>query len=175
MPENMPEHEETQETQETEGTNNVPTEGELAVIKAELEQERASLAEAQGLLTEKDERITTLETELGTLKSERELTLADLAAAREANQTAVTRYLEAVKAVNPAIPAEIIAGDTVAEIDASVQKAQAIAERVKANLEAEAQNTRVPAGAPTRAVNIDALQPREKILLGLQQEQGGTS
>lgn len=94
----------------------------------------------------------------------------------EANARAIAKYLDAVKAVNPTIPPDIIAGATIEEIDASVEKAQSIAIAVKASLEAQAKEARVPAGAPTREnINLDGLSPREKIVVGIQQKQGGTS
>ena len=79
------------------------------------------------------------------------------------------------KALNPAVPEGIIAGETIEEIDASVGKGKAIVEAVRQAMEAEAKGTRVPAGAPTRgAINLEGMSPREKIALGIQQK-GGTS
>jgi hypothetical protein len=86
----------------------------------------------------------------------------------------VAKYLNMAKALNPAIPEGIIAGETIEEIDASVEKGQAIVESVKTAMEAEAKEARVPAGAPTRgAINLEGLSPREKIAFGIQQK-GGT-
>ena len=85
--------EETQENPDEigENSNSAPTDDELDVIQAQLEEEQAALATAQAALTEKDTRITELESELSQVKSEHELTLADLAATREANTAAVAR------------------------------------------------------------------------------------
>jgi len=87
----------------------------------------------------------------------------------------VAKYLEAVKTANPTIPADVIAGSSIEEIDASLARATTIAGAVKANLEAQAKEAKVPAGAPPRTeINLEGLSPREKIAAGIQQK-GGTS
>jgi hypothetical protein len=54
-----------------------------------------------------------------------------------------------------------------------VKKAKAIANAVKANLEAQAKEAKVPAGAPTRGeISLEGLSPREKIAAGIQQKGG---
>jgi hypothetical protein len=72
------------------------------------------------------------------------------------------------KALNPTIPEGIITGESIAEIDASVEKGKAIVEAVKKAMEAEAKETKVPAGAPTRGgVNLEGMGPKEKIVYGI--------
>jgi hypothetical protein len=166
------------ETQEP--TNGVSTPEELEAIKAQLEEEQAALAEARAQLeqtmSEKDARIVALEAQLSQAQQATESLRAEGVAISEANARAIAKYLDAVKAANPAIPPDIIAGETIEDIDASVEKAQSIVIAVKASLEAQAKETRVPAGAPAREnINLDGLSPREKIVVGIQQKQGGTS
>ncbi len=168
------ERDEAQETPESteapgEGSNNVPTPDELTVLKAQLEDEHQVLADAQAQLTERDDRIAALQEELNQEKSQRELTLADLHDVKESHDAAVAKYLEAVKAANPLLPGDVIAGESIDQIDRSLATALAIAGAVQANLAAEAQNNRVPAGAPTRTVNLEGLTPDELIRLGLSQ------
>jgi hypothetical protein len=80
-----------------------------------------------------------------------------------------------VKAANPTIPGDIIAGQTIEDIDASLAKAQSIATAITANLAAQAKEAKVPAGAPTRSeISTEGLSPREKIAAGIHQK-GGTS
>jgi len=79
------------------------------------------------------------------------------------------------EALNPAVPEGIIAGETIEEIDSSVEKGRAIVESVKKAMEAEASMAKVPAGAPARGgISLEGLSPREKIAAGIQQK-GGTS
>ena len=75
---------------------------------------------------------------------------------------AVDKYRQIILSHNPDIPGEMIQGETVAELDSSLERAKAIVERVKQHLEAQ-----VPAGAPARTLDIESLSPIEKIKYGL--------
>jgi len=155
------ENEETQETQETQNTASTPE--DLEAIRAQLEEEKKAKAAAEAALAEKDARIAELQAEGEALRAEG-------VAISEANAQAVAKYLNVVRTANSTIPRDIIAGQTIEEIDASVEKAQAIADAVRANLEAQAKEAKVPAGAPTRGeISLEGLSPREKIAAGIQQ------
>jgi hypothetical protein len=171
------ENEETKETQETQETQNTQaTPEDLEAIKAQLEEEKKAKAAAEAAAAEKDTRIAALESELSEAKTGSEAAAAELAQVKEAHGQAVAKYLDAVRAANPTIPQDIITGDTIEDIEASLAKATTIAESVKANLEAQAKEAKVPAGAPTRTeISVEGLSPREKIAAGIQQKQGGTS
>jgi len=170
----MPEDEkkETKETQEPpENPNEVSTPEDLEAIKAELEEEKKAKAAAEAALAEKDARIAELEASLSEAKQGSEAAAAELASVKEANAQAVAKYIDAIRAANPTIPQDIIAGDAIEEIDASVEKAQSIASAVKASLEAQAKEAKVPAGAPARGeISLEGLSPREKIAAGIQQK-----
>jgi len=170
------ENEEIKETQETpENPNEVSTPEDLEAIKAQLEEERQAKAAAEASLAEKDQRIAELETSLSKAQQTAESLRAEGVAIFEARDQAISKYLDAVRLTNPTIPQDIIAGSTIEEIDASVQKAKAIAESVKASIEAQAKEAKVPAGAPTRGeISPEGLSPREKIAAGIQQK-GGTT
>jgi len=170
----MPEEiKETQELQET--SNEVSTPEDLEAIKAQLEEEKKAKAAAEAALAEKDARIAELEISLSEARQGSEAAAAELASIKEAKDQAVAKYLSMAKALNPAIPEGIIAGETIEEIDASVEKGRVIVESVKKAMEAEASMAKVPAGAPTRGeISLEGLSPREKIAAGIQQK-GGTS
>ena len=164
----------TPETQETQ--NNTPEPEDLEAIRAELEEEKKAKAAAEAAVAEKDTRIAALEASLGEATQGSEAATAELNQVKEANAQAVSKYLDAVRLANPAIPRDIIAGDTIEDIDASLAKATTIAESVRASLEAQAKETRVPAGAPPRGeISLEGLTLREKIAAGIQQKEGGTS
>jgi len=151
-------------------TNEVSTVEGLEAIKAQLEEEKKAKAAAEAFLTEKDGRIAELEASLSEAKQGSEAATAELTRVKEAQAQAVSKYLDAVRLANPAIPRDIITGDTIEEIDASLAKATTIAESVKANLEAQAKEARVPAGAPPRGeISLEGLTPREKIAAGIEQ------
>jgi len=163
------ENEETKETQETQGNpNEVSTTEDLEAIKAELEEEKKAKAAAEASLAEKDARVVELEASLSEAKQAAESLRAEGVAISEARDQAVSKYLGAVRLANPTIPQDIIVGDTIEDIDASVQKATAIASAVKAKLEAQAKEAKVPAGAPPRGeISLEGLSPREKIAAGI--------
>jgi len=78
---------------------------------------------------------------------------------------AIDRYREALLRQHPHIPADLVQGSTVAELDSSLEQAQAVVDRVKQHL-AE----KVPAGAPQRSgIDIGSMSPGEKITYGLRQ------
>jgi chromosome segregation ATPase len=176
------ENEETKETKETQGTpetpenpNEAPAPEDLEAIKAELEAEKQAKAAAEASLAEKDTRIAALESELSEAKTGSEAAAAELASVKEAKDQAVAKYLNMAKALNPAVPEGIIAGETIEEIDASIEKGKGIVDAVKKAMESEAKETKVPAGAPPRTeISVEGLTPREKIAAGIQQK-GGTS
>jgi chromosome segregation ATPase len=181
----MPENEETKEPQEPQenpgprkslDTDNGAANSEgLEAINAELEEEKKAKAAAEAALAEKDALIADLQAQLSEAKKGSEATAAELATVKATHAQAVSKYLEAARALNSTIPKDIIAGGTIEEIDASVQKALSIAESVKKTLEAQAKEAKVPAGAPTRGeISLEGLSPREKIAAGIHQK-GGTS
>ena len=173
------EPEETKETPENPGETQEPNDGvstpeDLEAIKAELDEEKKAKAAAEASLAEKDALIADLQSQLSEAKNGFESTTVELTQLKDAHSKAVSKYLGAVRLANPTIPQDIIAGETIKEIDASLAKATTIAESVKASLEAQAKETRVPAGAPPRGeISLEGLSPREKIAAGIQQK-GGT-
>jgi chromosome segregation ATPase len=196
------EKEPTQETQETQKTQNGASAPEnLEAIKAQLEEEQKAKAEFESTIASKDTRIAELQAEGEALRAERsnlqaelseakaevlsrakeleaetaklQAATAELAGIKEAKDQAVAKYLDMAKALNPNIPEGILAGETIQEIDASVEKGKAIVEAVKTAMEAEAAQTKVPAGAPTRgAISLEGLSPREKIAAGIMSLRG---
>jgi hypothetical protein len=167
------EKEETQEIQETQNT--APEPEDLEAIKAQLEEERKAKAAVDAALVDKDNRIAELEAKTAEMQSLLDDGLKNMVALEDTNSRLTEKYLEAVRSANPTIPQDVIVGDTIEDIDAALAKAVTIAESVKSSLEAQAKETRVPAGAPTRTeISTEGLSPREKIAAGIQQK-GGTS
>jgi hypothetical protein len=167
------EKEETQEIQETQNT--APESEDLEAIKAQLEEERKAKAAVDAALVDKDNRIAELEAKTAEMQSLLDDGLKNMVALEDTNSRLTEKYLEAVRSANPTIPQDVIVGDTIEDIDAALAKAVTIAESVKSSLEAQAKETRVPAGAPTRTeISTEGLSPREKIAAGIQQK-GGTS
>jgi chromosome segregation ATPase len=175
------EDKETQEPQQPQGNpeetqenpDGAPSPKDLEAIKAELEAEKQAKAAAEAALASRDARITELQATVSVVTQAGETAASELAQAKDAYTKAVAKYLDSVRAANPTIPGDVIAGSTIEDIDASVAKALSIATAVKANLEAQAREAKVPAGAPPRTeISLEGLSPREKIAAGIQQKGG---
>jgi hypothetical protein len=95
--------------------------------------------------------------------------------AAERERAAAERYRDLVVRSEPALPPDLIRGETIDAVDASVAEAREIAGRVRAHIEDQAKAARVPPGAPARAApDISAMTPREKIRYGLAQRERAT-
>ncbi len=109
-------------------------------------------------------RITQLEVDISARDGE-------LAALKDSLGVAVARYRAAVAATASGVPEDLLRGETVEEIDASLEQARRIVSRVREQLESEAAAGSVPAGAPPRTLpDMSALSPAEKIAHGLTTE-----
>jgi hypothetical protein len=89
----------------------------------------------------------------------------------EALAHAVARYRERV-ASTPGIVPELVRGDTIEEVDASVEVARQAYEAVSMRI-AQAHEERVPTGNPSRSsadLGAAALKPEAKIALGLRRK-----
>jgi multidrug resistance efflux pump len=89
---------------------------------------------------------------------------ADLAALKESLAVSAASYRDALLATAPGVPEEMVKGETVEELDASLEQARGLVARIRQDLEADVAAKSVPAGAPPRtAPDVSALSPGEKI------------
>ena len=134
---------------------------ELASLRAELAEAHTAHDSAQAELVEASSQIDSLRGELAEVHSR----LRD----------AAIRYRDARLAAAPHIPADLVPGETVEEIEQQLEAAQKVVAQLREKLEADARReesrpARIPIGAPARrAPDLSALSPTEKIKLGLQQ------
>jgi hypothetical protein len=92
----------------------------------------------------------------------------EMTAIKQSLSGAVAKYRAAVLASAPGIPQELVNGESLAEVDASLELARGIVSRVRQQLEVEAEANKVPAGAPPRMPqDLSALSPAEKIAYAL--------
>ena len=100
----------------------------------------------------------------------------DLDAEREARRAAVARYREAVLAAEPALPPELVEGDSLTEVEASVEAARRAVAQIRERLAAEADEEAArgfPVGAPGRLEpSVEGMSAAEKIALGLERRAG---
>lgn len=113
--------------------------------------------EFERVIAEKESEITALRKSEGELKEK-------VSVLNKSLSDAVTSYKGRVIQMNPGITEELITGETIKAVDASLEKAINLIGRVKRSVENEISHNRVPAGAPGRRnTDVSSLSPREKI------------
>jgi DNA repair exonuclease SbcCD ATPase subunit len=168
------------------GNNNgdVLSPEQVAQLQADLEAEKAKSAAAVEEATKPlTDRIATLEQDLQTKDVDLQAKNEELTAVKtqlsekdtgfvsltEERDGAITAYKELVQKTNPVIPADMITGTNIAEINASLEKANTLVTQIRTKLEENNNNNSVPAGAPGRTEpDISGMSTREKISYGLQ-------
>lgn len=130
---------------------------QLAQKEAALVEKNSRISELEQALAKRDEQINSLKQSLAELE-------AKLSELEDSRSQAIASYRALVISSNPDLPEELIAGDSVGEIDKSLACAQALIDRVRQRLETEIAGERIPAGAPLRVpLDLSALSPQEKI------------
>ena len=142
-----------------------PLQERIASLEGELKAKTGEFEQSKSVWTEKESRIGDFDRRIGTLTAEKD--------------GIVKQYGELVRKTNPAVPADMITGATVDEINASLNKGLGFVDQVKKNLdsdyeakrkalEEQAQETRVPPGAPGRTEpDTSTMSSKEKITFGL--------
>ena len=160
-------------------------EAELKGVRKEVEELRGQLGERDAAMGELQRQLAEAvasndagEQELASLKASLDEKDTQLASTAEILYQAVERYRASLVAANPEIPQEMIAGEAIADIDISLEKARALVEKVASSLERrheeEARATllgRVPTGAPERSSpDFSSMSAREKIEYAIRKE-----
>lgn len=134
---------------------------DLDALREELE---AARAEAAALA----ERLADREAHAATLEGVAEGLRRDLVAADTERRATLARFRETLLAGAPELPGELITGDTLATLDAAVQSARGLVDRVRAHVAAADPARPIPAGSPPRrGPDLDAMSPGEKIRYGI--------
>ena len=138
---------------------------QLADALAQIDSLQPAVADAEARAATHGARVTALQTELEASRSESEQLSARL-------RDSALKYREARLAASPDIPADLVAGEEVAEIDEQLEAAQRVVAEMRERMEKERrqESPAIPAGSPVRrAPDYSGLPPAEKIKLGLQQ------
>lgn len=129
-------------------------EADGAGIRRQLEAARLELAQHEDAAAEREREIAALR--------------EGVVAADERASGAAARYRELMLAAEPALPAELVNGDSVEALDASAALARQTVAQVRQHIEQQAQAIRVPAGPAFRGPpDAPDLTPAEKIRRGL--------
>ena len=147
---------------------------ELGAVQEELVEARAELERMEARTADSEARAAEFESQLGELREQAGKAEADAAERADEVTTqlksAAERYREVALERSPELPAELVKGDTVEEIDEALERARATVSKVRGHLESRAQAGRVPVGAPARSEpDLSTMSPEEKIKFGLQQ------
>ncbi|HEY8490582.1 MAG TPA: hypothetical protein VIO14_06285 [Dehalococcoidia bacterium] len=153
---------------------------ELAEAQAELERLAALTADREARARHLEERTAALEQALAAAEETartREQEAASLRSSVEELQgrltTAAARYRELALRAEPELPADLVTGDSIEEIDGALARARETVARVREQMEAQARRGRVPPGAPPRTgTDLTGLSPRDKIAHGLRTSRG---
>jgi hypothetical protein len=152
-----------------------PGEDALARLSEELESARADIerlereaANAEARAQQSAADANDVRDELRRVAEAAQATRSELDASHEQLAGVTQRYRELAVRAEPDLPAELITGDTVDAIDASLVTARELTERVRRRIAENTQAARVPAGAPERrGFDVSAMTPEQKIRHGL--------
>ncbi len=154
------------------------TEEEIKTLQDELETLRGELGGLKqdketltGELSSRDTRVSELEQVVASRDSDimtSKQTVTELeekfSSVNQSLSQAISSYKALVVQANPGVIEELISGDSIEQVNESVERANTLISRVKEGLEVEVAKVRVPAGAPERTLpDLSALSPREKI------------
>ena len=116
-----------------------------------------------------EERVAALELQAEQAQAEAAARGEEASALRTELAEVLQRYRGLLLARDPDVPDELVHGETVAELEASYERATGLVERLRRRAAEQSARERVPAGAPARrAPDSAGLTPQQKILLGLQ-------
>jgi len=137
---------------------------ELDLTCKELESFRDSFGAKEATITELEQVIAAKDSDIVTLKQAASDSERSEEEAKQSLANAVSAYKTAVVQANPAVPGELLTGDTIEAINQSLESAKTLVAQVRQSLEADIAAGKVPAGAPARTPpDLSALSPREKI------------
>lgn len=140
------------------------SEDEVETLKLQNETLKHELKDRDTVILRLEQERAALDSEITALKQAMEDAEGRINEVNEDLAKAVASYKEQVIQGNPGVPADMIVGDTVEEIDEALTKALALIEKVRQEMEAEASKMRIPGGAPQRTpMDLSGLSAREKI------------
>jgi chromosome segregation ATPase len=140
-------------------------EEQLAEARAEIERLESSAADSEARAAHLQSELDSARDDLARVQDESRSRMAELT---EQARASTERYRALALEQAPDVLDELVSGDSIEEIDASLERARETVARVREHIESGAQASRVPAGAPERgSPDLSALSPEEKIRTGL--------
>ncbi len=116
-------------------------------------------------------KLAELETALNETRQSLAARTGDYDRLKAALDDTVNAYRKLAVSSSPLYSDDMISGNSVEEIDASIKKINGLVKKMRSSLEAELKDLTIPAGAPERsAPDLSGLSPREKIKYGIQEK-----
>ena len=162
------------EAAEETASEDSPTLAQLATAQAQVEaltrqlgERDAKMGELQAQISEKGALVESQAQELSILQEARKENESKLEVLSESLTDAVKRYRDFALVTLPDAVADLVVGDTIEAIDASLEGAKALVNKVKSSMEASASES-IPSGSPARTEKSwRDLTSKEKIIAGL--------
>jgi len=161
---------------------------ELRELQEELAGARAEVEALQVTVADREARTVHLQDELALARDALSAAQRDVEARGEENdglrgraetlesavRSSADRYRALALERLPEVPAELVTGETIEEIDLSIGRARETVSNVRGHLEKHAQSSRVPIGAPVRSeADASGLSAQEKIARGIEERRAG--
>lgn len=142
-------------------------EDELTALQEQLAEARAAAERFERQAAE----AAALRAEVKSARDEAASLRGQIEASHEQARADASRYRELVMCADPSLPEELIVGENVEAVEASVSAAREMVGRVRSHLESQGQSSRVPAGSPPRgAPDTASMSPEQKIRFGLERQ-----
>ncbi len=137
---------------------------QLTDALAQVDSLQAAVADAEARATTEADRVAAIQSEQETARAENERLSARL-------REAALKYREARLTAAPHIPADLVPGEVMEEIDEQLTAAERLVSEMRERMEKQRrqESPPIPAGSPVRrAPDYSGLPAAEKIKLGLQ-------
>ena len=149
---------------------------ETAALKEQLADALSQIDALQSAAADAEARATSAAERLAALQGERDAARADAERLSARLREASLRYRDARLAAAPHIPADLVRGEEMEQIEEELAAAERVVTEMRERMEREKrqETPAVPAGSPVRrAPDFSGLPSAEKIKLGLKQRSDG--
>jgi chromosome segregation ATPase len=143
----------------------------IAELRAQLAARDAEFGKLKEALAEKTALADSQDQELSTLRTAGSVAEARIAELTGSLTEAISKYKERLYSSHPELLENMITGDTIQEIDASLDSSLVLVDKVKANIAEQSKEVKVPAGSPERTgPDLSAMSAKEKIAYAIGKE-----
>jgi chromosome segregation ATPase len=143
----------------------------IAELEAQLASRDAEFGKIKEDLNKQVETVLSQEKELTDLRTAASAAEERIAELSGSLTEAVSRYKERLYSAHPELLENMLTGETIKEVDGSLESALALVDRVKTHVAEKAKEVTVPAGSPERTgPDLSAMSAKEKIAYAIGKE-----